>query len=243
MCNLYAMMRGRAEVAALMRALDRNNNQPPQPGVYPDYAAPVIVAGEDGRREMRDMRWGMPSPRQVVHEAATKRADKLRAKGKTVDFDELLRMEPDKGVTNVRNTASPHWQRWLVSASRCLVPVTSFCEPDQVGGSLRQIWFALDETRPLAFFAGVHTSWSCVRKIKTGWEDCELFGFLTTEANAEVATYHSKAMPVILTDPADWDLWLSSAPWADVRSLQRPLPDGSLKVVAEAVKEDAAVPA
>jgi putative SOS response-associated peptidase YedK len=243
MCNLYAMMRGRAEAAALSRALnDRNNNQPPMSGIYPDYAAPVVTRGADGGREMRDMRWGMPSPQNVVYDAASKRADKLRAKGGTVDFAELLRMEPDKGVTNIRNTASKHWQPWLGPANRCLVPLTSFSEPDQVGGSLKQVWFALDEARPLAFFAGVWTAHSCVRKIKTGWEDCDVFGFLTTEANAEVATVHNKAMPVILTEPADWDRWLSEAPWPEVRDLQRPLPDGTLKVVGEGTKEDEVVP-
>ncbi len=37
MCNLYAMMRARAEVAAIARAMtDRNNNQPPLVGLYPD---------------------------------------------------------------------------------------------------------------------------------------------------------------------------------------------------------------
>src|SRR4051812_28354155 len=98
MCNLYAMMKGRAEAAALARALsDRNNNQPPMAGVYPDYAAPVVVRTDDGSREMRDMRWGMPSSKTALLEAAKKRADKLRAKGGAVDFDELLRMEPDKG--------------------------------------------------------------------------------------------------------------------------------------------------
>jgi putative SOS response-associated peptidase YedK len=78
-------------------------------------------------------------------------------------------------------------------------------------------------------------------RVKTGWEDCDVFGLLTTEANAEVATYHSKAMPVILTEPAEWDLWLSDAPWNDIRALQRPLPDGSLTVAARGVKEDEAI--
>jgi putative SOS response-associated peptidase YedK len=243
MCNLYAMMRGRAEAAALARALsDRNNNQPPMSGIYPDYAAPVVARAADGTREMRDMRWGMPSPQNVIYEAASKRADKLRAKGGAVDFNELLRLEPDKGVTNIRNTASKHWQPWLGPANRCLVPLTSFSEPDQIGGSLKQVWFALSEARPLAFFAGVWTTHSCVRKLKTGWEECEVFGFLTTEANAEVAAFHSKAMPVILTEPAEWDRWLSDAPWSELRDLQRPLPDGTLEVVGQGTKEDEVVP-
>ncbi|GAU86713.1 mobile element protein [Bosea sp. BIWAKO-01] len=54
------------------------------------------------------VRWGMPSSRKAQLDAATKRADKLRAKGKEVDFDQLLRMEPDSGTTNVHNTSSAH---------------------------------------------------------------------------------------------------------------------------------------
>jgi hypothetical protein len=129
---------------------------------------------------MRDLRWGMPSSKTALLDAATRRADKLRARGEAFDFNALLRMEPDKGATNIRNTASQHWQPWLDPKHRCLAPFTSFSEPDQVGGSLKPVRFALHEARPLAFFAGVWTPWGCVRKIKSGWEDCELFGFLTT---------------------------------------------------------------
>ena len=236
-------MKARAEIAGLVRAMtDRNNNQPPMPGVFPDYPAPIVLKGADGAREMRDVRWGMPSSKKALLDAATKRADKLRAKGQAVDFNELLRMEPDKGTTNIRNTASKHWTRWLGPENRCLVPFTSFSEPDQVGGSLQPIWFALSEERPLAFFAGVWTQWTSVRKIKEGEVTCDLFGFLTTDANAEVAAFHSKAMPVILREAAECDLWMSDAPWAEVAALQRPLPDGSLQVVARGVRKDEAVP-
>jgi putative SOS response-associated peptidase YedK len=38
----------------------------------------------------------------------------------------------------------------------------------------------------------------------------ELFGFLTTAANAVVAPIHPQAMPVILTNPAEVDLWLEA---------------------------------
>jgi putative SOS response-associated peptidase YedK len=244
MCNLYAMTSTRTAAAALAGAFtDRNNNQPPLPGVFPDYAAPVVAKMQDGVREMRDMRWGMPSSKKALLDAATKRADKLRASGKDVEFNELLRLEPDKGTTNVRNTNSVHWKRWLEPQFRCLVPFTSFSEPDQVGGSLQPIWFALDDSRPLAFFAGVWTPWTCVRKIREGEVSCELFGFLTTEANADVARYHSKAMPVILTDAAERELWMSDAPWEELKHLQRPLPDGVLKVVATGARKDELQPA
>lgn len=251
MCNLYAMMRARAEVAAVAKAMtDRNHNQPPMDGIFPDYAAPVVLVDEDGRRTMRDLRWGMPSSRKALFDAATKRADKLRAKGTEFDFDELLKMEPDNGTTNVRNTTNAkglpnaHWRPWLGPANRCLVPFTSFAEPDQDHEGTRQnIWFAFDESRPLAFFAGIWTPHACVRKISKGWEEIEAFGFLTTDSEEPVRTYHSKAMPVILTTEAERDLWLSGAPWEEVKSLQRPLPAGALSIVARGVKKDEAVPA
>jgi putative SOS response-associated peptidase YedK len=44
-------------------------------------------------------------------------------------------------------------------------------------------------------------------------------------------------MPVILTTQDDCDLWMS-ADWEKARTLQRPLPDGSLKIVASGEKED-----
>lgn len=241
MCNLYSLMKDRATVAAMLRATYRPNpgtNQPPMSGIFPDYPAPIIINGPEGR-ELVDARWGMPSSKRAILDAATRRAEKLRAKGRDVDFAQLLRMEPDKGTTNVRNTASAHWRPWLGPDQRCLVPFTSFSEPDQVGGSLQPVWFALSEERPVAFFAGIwkrdHT---CVRKIKTGEETCDLYAFMTTEANAEVGAVHDKAMPVILTTPEEWDLWLSGAPWAEVAALQRPLSEGTLKVVARGAKQD-----
>jgi putative SOS response-associated peptidase YedK len=180
----------------------------------------------------------MPSSSQALFQAASKRADGLRAKGKDFDFKELLRMEPDRGTTNVRNTSSKHWQRWLEPDARCLVPITSFAEPDQVGGSRENIWFSLDGSRPLAFFAGVWTPWTCVRKISEGEVSCELYGFLTTEANAEVRQFHDKAMPVILNTEAECDEWMSGKPWPEVAHLQRPLPDGTLKIVARGANQD-----
>ena len=111
-----------------------------------------------GRREAVRTRWGMPSSSFALMQAAQKRADKLKAKGTPFDFKELLRMEPDKGTTNVRNTSSRHWARWLGVEHRCVVPVTSFAEPDPAGkadgGPTPNAWFALDAARPLMFFAG-----------------------------------------------------------------------------------------
>jgi hypothetical protein len=70
----------------------------------------------------------------------------------------------------------------------------------------------------------------------------ELFGFLTTEANAIVAPIHPKAMPVILTTTEEFDLWLEGET-VEALILQRPLPDGMLDIVARGAKEDPPVEA
>jgi putative SOS response-associated peptidase YedK len=63
---------------------------------------------------------------------------------------------------------------------------------------------------------------------------------LTTEANAEVAPIHPKAMPVILTTEDEVDVWLN-APAPVALELQRPLANGKLKLVAKGERQDAAV--
>src|SRR5438067_8363613 len=64
-----------------------------------------------------------------------------------------------------------------------------------------------------------------------------LYGFLTTEPNDIVAPIHPKAMPVILTTEEEFEVWMR-APWADACMLQRPLPDGVLKIIASGERED-----
>jgi putative SOS response-associated peptidase YedK len=215
LCNLYSLTKGQAAILEMTRAMvDRTGNLPPLPGIFPDYPAPIVRNGAEGR-ELGLARWGMPSPAFA-----------------------LTGKKTDPGITNVRNTASPHWRRWLGREARCLVPFTSFSEYEVLADGTRQpVWFALGEDRPLAFFAGIWTRWTSVRKLKEGESTNDLFAFLTTEANAEVGAVHPKAMPVILTERDEIETWLDATA-AEAMKLQRPLDEGRLKIVARGDKQD-----
>ena len=246
MCNLYSVTTNIQAIRDLVKGFRVNEaaigNFPPQTAIFPDYLAP-IVRNFEGERELTRVRWGMPTSSFVQFKAAKARAERLQKKeGRTLtdeEFKTLLEMEPDRGVTNVRNIDSKHWQRWLAPQFRCVVPFTSFSEFNKDAGG--DIWFAFDDSRPLAFFAGIWApQWTSVRKVKEGMVTTDLFAFLTTEPNVEVGAIHEKAMPVILTDPDDIETWMT-APWEEARRLQRPLPDGVLQIVAKGVKDDGVV--
>jgi len=217
MCNLYSNTTARQAIVDFTDAMTVSGtvgNLAPQTGIYPDYPAPV-VRNFEGQRQLTMARWGMPSPAFAL-------------KGRKVD----------RGVTNVRNTKSPHWRRWLGVENRCIVPFTSFSEPRRnAEGKSEPVWFALNEDRPTAYFAGIWTNWTSVRKLKEGEVTADLYGFLTTEPNDVVGAIHPKAMPVIIRTREEIDVWMN-APWGEAGSLQRPLRDGVLEVVARGSKQD-----
>jgi len=218
MCNLYSELRSQREIMEAAEAsVDRTGNLPRLPSIFPDYAAPIVRNSAEGR-ELVMARWGMPSPPYALKGHKT-----------------------DHGVTNIRNLHSPHWRRWLGIEHRCIVPFTSFSENEHFpNGSRTPVWFAFGDSRPLAFFAGLWTRWTSVRKLSEGETTNDLFGFLTTEANKKVGAIHPKAMPVILTEPEEIRIWLE-APTEDAIRLQRPLPYHRLEIVARGEKKDEAV--
>jgi len=216
-CNLYGVTTNQTAIRELTGAMiDHTGNLPPMPAVWPDYEAPIVRNSAQGR-ELVLARWGMPSPAFAL-------------KGR----------KTDPGVTNIRNTASPHWRRWLGVKHRCVVPFTAFSEMEKLANaSHAPVWFGPDRAPDLMVFAGIWTEWTSVRKVKEGEVTADLFGFLTTEPNNLVASVHPKAMPVILTTRDEIDLWLdASAPVA--LSLQRQLPEDALKITGRGQKSQPA---
>lgn len=217
MCNLYSMTRNQDAIRRLFNIVkDDAGNMPLLPGIFPNYRAPVVRGGADGR-ELAMMYWGMPNPPQIPGYS-----------------------------TNIRNTGSPHWRRWLKPESRCLVPVTSFSEyapeANPATGKKDIVWFALSDERPLFAFAGIWTEWTGRRgPAKAPMVDGPhlAYAFLTTVPNGVVEPIHPKAMPVIVHQD-DWETWLTAEPKEALR-LQRPWPDDQLQIVARGpAKEDAA---
>ena len=192
---------------------DFAGNMPSLPAIFPDNPAPVIHM-TNSERALSMMRWGMPCPPQFG----------------------------GAPVTNIRNTTSPHWRRWLGPANRCLVPFTSFSEyaPEKNPNTGKKdiVWFAIDDSRPLFAFAGIWTEYAGERgtKSKPLPGPHNVFGFLTTEPNAVVGPIHPKAMPVILRE-GDWEAWLT-APASEALTLQRSWPSEALTIVKRGAEKD-----
>ena len=209
MCNLYSLNCDKqliCDTAKVWR--DKSAVGTELPAITRGKTAPVIREGICGERELLDMQWGLPPP-------------------------------PDCGttpVTTVRNTRSGWWRRWLGEpAFRCLVPATSFCLHQHGLLPHLPVWFALDESRPPFFFAGLWRSWVGTPEQAVARESL-LFGILTAEANESVAAVHPLSMPVLLLTEEACDLWLH-APLREALTLQKPAAR-FLHIVAQGQKSD-----
>ena len=178
----------------------------------------VVVEGADGRHQ--EARGKVASQRQV------RRFQGIASDGAGRRHDQHPQREEQSTGRDGSASRTAAWCRSI-----------SFSEFNKAEGG--DIWFALDESRPLACFAGIWTNWTSVRKVKEGETTNDIFAFLTTEPNAEVGAIHPNAMPVILTTPDEVETWMTASS-DEALKLQRPLPDGALRIVARGIKEDPA---
>jgi putative SOS response-associated peptidase YedK len=139
----------------------------------------VVVAGDDGARQLRELRWGLvprwakdPKGRPLIN----MRAETVREK--------------------------PTWRRTL-SSKRCIIPIDGFYEwQDQGKGRRKQpFYITARDGEPLAL-AGLWATW----RDEDGDQELWTCTILTTTANRLMRSVHHR-MPVILP-PEAWDAWL-----------------------------------
>jgi putative SOS response-associated peptidase YedK len=140
----------------------------------------VVVAGSDGARQLRELRWGLV-PRWAKD-----------TKGRP-----LINMRAE----TVREKST--WQRTL-AGKRCIIPIDGFYEwQDQGKGQRKQPFYVTSrDGEPLAL-AGLWATW---RDPEGDGEELWTCTILTTTANKLMGSVHHR-MPVILL-PEAWDAWL-----------------------------------
>jgi putative SOS response-associated peptidase YedK len=187
----------------------------PVSAIFPRHIAPIVRSTADGEREIVTMAWG---------------------------FMLLQQGRAPRPVTNVRDDkilTSSFW-RDSFEQRRCLVPASSFCEPNGDVKPATWHWFSItgEEPRPLFAFPGIWRRYKGPVKKDGPNVDIETFAFLTTTPNALVFTINHERMPVLLTREEEFDTWLKGSP-NEALALAREYPPEQMRIVQEGLdKED-----
>jgi len=217
-CNLYSQTRNTKAIRDLFKVSgNRAAEIEPRDAIFPGHMAPVVRLAEDGERELLELSWGFvfPQPGRAPRRVTNTRDDKV--------------------MTGFWRTS---FQRW-----RCLVPATSFCEPDDgrpAGAKATWHWFALkgDEPRPMFAFAGLWQRYRGPIKKDGPPVVLDVYSFMTTTPNSATASINHERSPVLLTTDEERDTWLMGTP-DEARTLIRPIAGERLRIVqASAEKRD-----
>ncbi len=167
----------------------------PRYNIAPSADVMVVLAGADGQRIARAMRWGLV-PSWAKDPAIGGRLANARAE----------------------SVAEKPAFRAAFRARRCLVPANGFYEWQAAApGARKRPWYLSPADEGLFAFAGLMERW--------GPREAPLFTtcIVTTDANALLAPIHDR-MPAILA-PQDWSRWLDpGAPLPQLGALLRPAP-------------------
>ena len=166
-------------------------------------AAAVVSGGRGPARRAELMRWGLvPSWAKDLSSGA----QMINARSETV-------------------AEKPSF-RSAFSRRRCLIPADGFYEWQKLSDGRKQPWWIHPSAGGVLALAGLWEIWS------GGGDGSSVVTctILTTSAGPDVQNLHDR-MPVILA-PEQWDLWLSGeTARADLQSILRPLPAGSLELL------------
>ena len=187
MCNLYSMTRNREAILRLFRVShNRAAVYETRDAIFPGYQAPIVRKATDGERELVVLNWG---------------------------FVLLQKDKAPKRATNIRDDkAQSKFWRTSFEQRRCLVPASSYCEPKGEKPATWH-WFSIngDEARPVFTFPGVWTRYKGPLKKNGDTVEQEVFAFMTTEPNELTVSINHERMPVLLSDPVDFETWLSGS--------------------------------
>lgn len=213
MCNLYSVKTSRKTLIEKFRLSDnRIAAFDPLSAIFPGHTAPIIKQTVDGDRELVLRSWG---------------------------FILLRDGYAPKRVTNARDDKLDT-KLWKDSFEkrRCLVPATSFCEPDEKKPAGWH-WFALKDgkdQRPLFAFAGLYRQWRGPIKKDGPNVDIEVFSFLTTLPNTLTQTINHERSPVLLTTDTECTLWLNGTA-EDARSVIKTSDPGQMRIVKSGIEK------
>ena len=207
MCNLYSMTKNREAILRLFRiGHNRAAAIDPLPAIFPGHTAPVVRPASDGEPELVPMSWGfvLPQPGKAPRRVTNVRDDKI--------------------------LTSSFW-RGSFEDRRCLVPVTSFCEPTETTPA-SWVWFALkgDEPRPLFSFAGIWRRHKGPVKKDGPSVELDVYSFMTTVPNELTASINHERSPVLLSGEEQFRTWLHGST-EQAYALAHPYPADAMQIV------------
>lgn len=182
MCGRYSQTLSLAELARRYSAeAPKQLELKPRYNLAPSQEAPVVVHGEDGRRSIELMRWGL-------------------VPGWAKDVKIGYKMINARAET----AAEKPGFRSAMKARRCLVPACWFFEwrADPATKAKLPLRIGRKDARPFSM-AGLWERW----KTPEG-KELKTFTILTTAANALIAQVHDR-MPVILDEGTE-AAWLAA---------------------------------
>jgi putative SOS response-associated peptidase YedK len=215
MCNLYSLNKKRDAVARFSRAShNRSAAYQPASAIFPRHVAPVVRESADGEREIVTMSWG---------------------------FMLLQKERAPRPVTNVRDDTILKSSFWKSSFQerRCLVPASSFCEPNGDVKPATWHWFTISgsEPRPLFAFPGIWKRYVGPVKKNGDPVSIETYSFLTTTPNSLVSTINHERMPVLLTRQHEFETWLHGSR-DEALALARQYPPEQMQIVQEGFEKE-----
>jgi putative SOS response-associated peptidase YedK len=196
MCGLYSFRKSPAETRTLFNYLEPADFPPRQ---YVTPGGPMAIVRQDRTgRHFALVRWGF-IPGWVKEP------------------------QPGKPLINARAETvleKPSFRN-AIRRRRCLIPADGFYEWEGDVPGKKRPHFIEPVARNLIAFAGIWEHW-----MGADGSELETAAIITTEANAEVATIHTRS-PVVIA-PESFDHWLDceNVEATEVAPLMRPAPAG-----------------